>query len=118
MLSKQLMESLQTAKKSKGDVVFLNNTAANGADYYIKPYESLIFVNNDGSYTQNIFLPAVGESVGAIITIVVPDFGGGGTIADQDDSLAGWTDLTNNADDEFAVVYNDGIGWKTLVTTM
>jgi len=118
MMTKQLMESLQTAAKSRQNVVYINNTAANGDDYQIKPYENLIIVTNSSTYTQNLFLPFVAESVGCTITIMVPDFGGGGTIADRDDSQSDWADLTNDADGEYCIVHNDGRGWKTLLTDM
>lgn len=118
MLSKQYLESLLTAAKSRSNVKYINNTAANGTTYRIKPYETLVIVDNDSSYTQSLYLPYVGESAGMILTIVFPDYGGGGTVADNDDSLSDWSDLTNNADNEYCVLYNDGRGWKVLVTDM
>jgi hypothetical protein len=118
MLSEYLMRALQTAAKEGGNKVFINNTAANGDDYYIKPYETTVIVTNSASYTQSLFLPAVGESVGVIITIIVPDVGGGGTLADQDDSQADWADLTMNADNEYAILFNTGRGWIKLVSDM
>jgi hypothetical protein len=118
MLTKQLMESLQTAAKSRQNVVYLNNSAANGDDYQIKPYETLIIVTNTGSYTQNLFLPHVGESVGVTITVLVPDVGGGGTLADRDDSQADWSDLTMDGDNEYAILHNTGRGWISIASDM
>ncbi len=117
-MTKQLMESLQVAAKGRNNVVYIRNTAENGDDYQIKPYETLIIVDNDASYTQNLFLPFVAESVGVTITILVPDFGGSSTLADRDDSVADWSDLTMNADNEYAIVFNNGRGWITLKTDM
>jgi hypothetical protein len=118
MLSKQLLESLQTAAKENANVKVINNTASNGDDYTIKPFETLVIVDNDASYTQNLFLPAVAESKGVTITIYVPDVGGGGTIADNDDSRSDWADLTMNADGEYAILYNTGAGWIKLASDM
>ena len=116
IISRQLTAALQTAIGNKKNVVYLNNTAANGADRYIAPYETLIFVNNSASWTQQLYLPPVSESVGVIITIITPDTGGHTTISDRNDSGADWTDLVTDADNEYAVLYNDGQGWKVLVT--
>jgi len=96
----------------------IRNTAANGDDYYMGVDESLVIIYNTSSYTQNVFLPPAAECPGKTVTILTPDAGGGGTIADLDDSLSTWTDLTNNADNEFAVIYSTGVGWVTLITTM
>lgn len=117
-LAKQYLESLLTAHKSRDNVKVINNTAANGSDYLIKPYETLVIVDNDASWTQNLFLPHVGESIGMMLTIRVVDTGGGGTIADNDDSDSDWSDLTYNADNEYAVLLNTGRGWITLATDM
>jgi len=118
MLSKQLRQMIETAAANGEAVTYIRNTAANGADKYIGLEESVIVVYNTGSFTQNIFLPKAGSCLGKIITIIIPDFGGGGAIADQDDSLSTWADLTNNADGEYAVVMSTGVGWVTLVTSM
>ena len=108
----------QVAERGEG-VTYINNTTVAGDDYYASPNERVIIVDNDSTYTQNIFLPAVGESIGQILTILFPDFGGGGTVADQDDSQGTlWTDLSNDADNEFCVVYNTGVGWVTIATDM
>jgi len=117
-MNKQLMESLQVAAGNRNNVKYINNLTGDGSDYQIKPYENLVIVSNSSNYSQNLFLPHVGESVGCMITIMVPDFGGGGTIADRDDSQSDWADLTNDADNEYAVLYNDGRGWKQLLTDM
>lgn len=118
MMNKQYAEALATAAKSKDNVKIIRNTAENGADYYIKPYEDTVIVYNSGAYTQNLFLPRVGESVGMVLSIVIPDFGGGGTIADNDDSIADWSDLTNDADNEYAILFNTGRGWISLASDM
>ena len=119
MLDKQYMENLQMAMKGNDHVKVITNTASNGDDYYIKPFEISVIVINSGSYTQDLFLPSVAESKGMLLTINVPDFGGGGTIYDQNDSNAtDWTDLTMNADSEYAILYNTGLGWITLKTDM
>lgn len=118
MLAKQVREKLEVAIQNGANVKIIRNTAANGDDYYIPDYVDLVVIWNGGSYTQSVYLPPVAGNKGRIISIVVADYGGGGTIADQDDSLATWTDLTNNADSEFAVIFNTGVGWATLVTTM
>lgn len=117
-LAKQYFESLQSAHKGLDNIKVINNTASNGDDYTIKPYETLVVVDNDGAYTQNLFLPFVGESIGMILTIRVVDTGGGGTIADHDDSDSDWSDLTYNADNEYAVLLNTGRGWISLATDM
>ncbi len=116
MMSKQLMESLLTAGKSLNNIVHLNNTAANGDDKYLAPYETLVIIDNDASYTQNVYLPPVGESRGVIITMLCPDVGGGVNIYDRDDSSQDWSDTAFDADDEYAVFFCDGKGWKTLAT--
>ena len=116
IISRQLMASLQVAAGNKANVVYLNNTAANGADRYLKPYETLVFVDNESSYTQQIYLPPVSESMGVTITIITVDTGGHTTISDRNDSGADWSDLTTDADNEYAVLFNDGQGWKVLVT--
>jgi len=118
MLDQAYMQNLQQAMKSNSHVKVINNTAANGDTYTIKPYETQVIVDNDSSYTQSLLLPAVAESAGMILTIAFPDYGGGGTIEDQDDSLVTWSTLTNNADGEYAVLYNDGKSWLVLVTNM
>ena len=118
MINTQYMNALQGARKGNEHVKVINNTTVAGDDYYIQPFETLILVNNDSTYTQNLFLPRVGESVGMTLTIIFTDFGGGGTVADNNDSLNTWTDLTNDADGEFAVIHNNGLGWVTLITTM
>ena len=87
MQTRQQLVGLQTARSNRKNVKVIRNTAANGADYTIKPYENVVVVYNSGSYTQNLFLPFVAESVGMHLTILVPDVGGGGTIADNDDSI-------------------------------
>jgi len=108
----------QVAERGEG-VTYINNTTGNGDDYYASPNERVIIVDNYSTYTQNIFLPAVGESIGQTLTISVPDFGGGVAIADQDDSQGTlWTDLASDADSEWCVLYNTGIGWVTLATDM
>lgn len=117
-LTKQYLENLQTAQKGKDNIVHLNNTEETGDDYYIKPYETEIFVDNDSTYEQDIFLPFVGESVGMMITIRIVDAGGGGDICDQDDSLSDWSDLSYDADDEYAILYNDGSGWLKIASDM
>ena len=117
-MTKYNVEALQTAMKSRANVVYINNTAANGALYHIPPYVNLVIVTNSASYTQSLRLPSVAESVGLTLTIMFPDFGGGGTVSDNDDSLSDWSDLTNNADNEYCVLFNDGRGWKVLVTDM
>ena len=116
IISRQLMAGLQVAKGNNKQVVYLNNTAANGADRYLEPYETLVFVDNDASYTQQIYLPPVSESVGVTITIITIDTGGHTTISDRNDSGADWSDQTTDADNEYGVYYNDGQGWKILVT--
>lgn len=118
MMSKQLRQLVESAIANGQDITVIRNTTANGADYYIGPEENTIVIYNTSSYTQNVFLPAVGETKGKIVSIIVPDFGGGGTIADQDDSLTTWADLTNDADNEFAIVFNTGLGWVTLSSDM
>lgn len=118
MLSKQYMESLQTAMKGNDHVKVINNTASNGDDYYIKPYETVVIVDNDGSYTQDLYLPYVAESAGMILTIMVPDFGGGGTIYDNDDSQSDWSDLTMDADGEYCILFNTGKGWIKIASDM
>jgi len=118
MINTQYMNALQGARKGNEHVKVINNTTVAGDDYYIQPFETLIFVNNDSTYTQDLYLPRVGESVGMTLTIIVPDVGGGGTIYDNDDSLVTWADLTMNADSEYAVIHNTGQGWVTLITDM
>ena len=118
MMDQAYMQNLQQAMKSNSHIKVINNTAENGDDYRIKPFETLVIIDNDGSYTQDIFLPYVAESAGMILTILVPDFGGGGTIADNDDSQSDWSDLTMNADDEYAILMNTGRGWIKLVSDM
>jgi hypothetical protein len=102
------------------NVTIINNTAANGDDYYISPRELVIIVDNDASYTQNIFLPKTSECrIGQIIAVLFVDYGGGGTLADQDDAAGAlWSDLTNDADNEYAILYNTGVGWVKLVSDM
>ena len=58
----------QVAERGEG-VTYINNTTGNGDDYYASPNERVIIVDNDSTYTQNIFLPAVGESIGQTLTI-------------------------------------------------
>lgn len=117
-MSLDYLQNLQQAQKSHDHIKIINNTADNGDDYTIKPYETLVVVNNDASYTQDLFLPFVAESAGMLLTILIPDFGGGGTIADNDDSQSDWSDLTYNADDEYAVLFNTGKGWIKLASDM
>ena len=112
------MQYLQSARKENAHQKVINNTSVNGDDYTIQPFETLVFVNNDASWTQDLYLPRVAESVGMTLTIVVPDVGGGGTIYDHDDSLTTWADLTMDADAEYAVIHNTGLGWVTLITDM
>lgn len=116
IINRQLMASLQTAASNKNNVVYINNTAANGDDYYLKPYETLVFVDNDSSYTQQIYLAPVAESIGVIVTIITTDTGGHTSIDDRNDSGADTVDLATDADNEYGVFYNDGQGWKALVT--
>jgi len=116
IISRQYMAALQTARGNGAHVVNLRNTAANGDDRQLKPYETLVFVHNGSSYTQQIYLPPVSESVGVTITIITPDTGGHTTISDLNDSGADWTDLVTDADNEYVVLFNDGQGWKSLVT--
>lgn len=118
MMSKQLRQLVESAISNGQDITVIRNTAANGDDYYIGPEENTIVVYNSAAYTQNLFLPAVGLTKGKIVTILFPDFGGGGTVADQDDSLVTWADLTNDADNEYCVNYNHGLGWVTLASDM
>ena len=117
MLTQYMMRAFQTAAKEKGNIKIIRNTAANGDDYYIKPYETTVLVYNSGSYTQNLFLPKIGECVGQIIYVGFPDFGGGGTLADQDDCEE-WSDLTNDADTEYGVFMNTGRTWATLISDL
>ena len=118
MLSKQYMEHLQTAKKGNEDTLFINNTADNGDTVTIKNFETTVIVNNDGAYTQSLLLPRVAESVGMLLNIIFVDSGGGGTVDDHDDSSPAFAALTNNADSEYAMLYNNGSGWLTLATSM
>lgn len=116
MLSREMIASLKTAAGNKNDVVYINNTAANGDDKYLKPYETLVIIDNDGAYTQQIYLPPVAESKGVIITIIAVDFGGGVTIDDMDDGAHDLVDLAMDADDEYVVLFNTGYGWINLAT--
>ena len=117
-MTKQYLESLLTGAKGNKNVKVINNTTVNGDDYHIKPYETLVIVNNTATYTQDLFLPYIGESVGMMLVIKVPDFGGGGTIYDNNDSDSDWTDLTMNADNEYAVLFNNGRSWCTILSDM
>lgn len=115
MISTQYLQSLMTAVKGKENVKVINNTSANGDDYYIKPYETTVIVNNSSSYTQDLFLPAVAESVGMLLYIAFPDAGGSNTLADQDDSYyPSWSDLTLDADGDDVLLYNTGLGWAVI----
>lgn len=117
-MDKSYMESLQTAMKSKDHVKVINNTDSNGDDYTIKPYETLVIVNNSASYTQDLYLPYVAESKGMWLTIRVVASGGNGTIYDNDDSDADWSDLTMDNDNEYAILYNNGRGWIKIASDM
>jgi len=119
MVSKYMMEALQTAMKGNQHIKIINNTDANGDDYTIKPYETCVIVDNDSTYTQNLFLPYLAEvDEGHRISIRVTDFGGGGTIADNDESEADWSDLTYDADGEYAIIEKAGRSWITVKTDM
>ena len=115
MLTVQQLTNLQTAMKGKDNVKIITNTAENGDDYYIQPYETHVIVNNTASYTQDLFLPAVGESVGMLLYIVYVDAGGTNALADQDDSLMpSWSDLQPDADGDDVLLYNSGRGWAVI----
>ena len=118
MLSRKQVANLQTSIGNRSAVKVIRNTAANGDAYHIKPYETTVVVINSASYTQSLYLPYVAETVGQTLTILFPDFGGGGVIYDNDDSFGNWSDLTNDADNEYAVLYNDGRGWTVLITDL
>ncbi len=108
----------KTASGNKNSTKIIRNASANGDDYYIKPFENVVIVYNSSSWTQDLFLPRVSEASGMHLHIVVPAFGGGGTIADNDDSQADWSDLTMNADNEYALLYCNGRSWLTVKSDM
>lgn len=108
----------KAAEENKTSTKIIRNVTANGDDYYIKPYENVVVLYNTASYTQDLFLPRVAEAKGMTLYIVVPDFGGGGTIYDNADTLADWSDLTMNADNEYATLYCTGRQWIVLKSDM
>ena len=115
-MSRQDLIAQQIAESSKRNVKVIRNTASNGADYYISAYEDAVFVYNTGSYTQDLFLPPVGETKGRKLYISFVDAGGTNKIYDNDDSYyPAWTDLTPDADADDVLLYNpDGRGWVVL----
>ena len=67
----------------------------------------------------NITLPPVGEAKGKIYSIVNRDTGTAtyaATIIDQGDAEVA-VSIALDADDDYAVLYSDGISWFTLVTS-
>lgn len=110
--------SAKTAEGNKNSTKIIRNTAANGDDYYIKPFENVVVLYNSGSYTQDLFLPRVAEAKGMTLHILVPDFGGGGTIYDNSDTYGDWSDLTMNADNEYATLYCTGRQWIVVKSDM
>ncbi|KKN73945.1 hypothetical protein LCGC14_0395100 [marine sediment metagenome] len=108
----------KAAEENKTSTKIIRNTGSNGDDYYIKPYENVVVVYNSASWTQDLFLPRVAEAKGMILHIVVPDYGGGGTIYDNGDTLADWSDLNMNADNEYATLRCTGRQWIVLKSDM
>ncbi len=105
------------AEGGNQDVVRINNTAASGDDRTLESYETLVIVDNDASYTQQIYLCPVSEGKGKLVVIEVPDTGGHVTVSDQDDSVD-WTDQVSTADDDFLVLYGTGRRWAVLAKDM
>lgn len=114
MDSRQDAANKITASGNKTNVKIIRNVTVNGDDYTIKPYEKVVVVINTASYTQNLILPWVGESVGMHLHISIPDFGGGGTINDHDESSPAFSTLTYNGDGDFGHFYNNGLGWSVV----
>ena len=109
---------IKTAAGGRTNVKIIRNTAAVGADYYIKPYENVVVVINTAgqTYDQVLYLPRIGESVGQKIFIVFVITGNGTNfILDNDDSFhPAWTDLTPDTDADYVVLENTGRGWAIL----
>lgn len=66
--------------------------------------------------TLTITLPSVAEAKGRTFLIRVAEFSGGVTIQDRDDSIGDWTNLTADADGEYAELHCTGEQWIVVVT--
>ena len=103
------------ATKHRLFLTLASDATANDSDT-LEVYETEVDVdNNNASYTMTVYLPSVAAARGRSYAIRGTDFGAGVVIADQDDSLE-WSDLTMDADGEYALLYSDGRQWHTLVT--
>jgi hypothetical protein len=97
--------------------VTLDSTETASLTVILKVYETEVYVDNDNAtYDVTIQLPSVADARGLTYTIRAVDTGHGVIIVNQDDSIGDWTDLTTNADGEYAILYSDGRQWFVLVT--
>ena len=97
--------------------VTLASTATVGTTTILKPYQTEVYVdNNNASYDVTIQLPSVADARGLTYTIRAVDYGHGVVIQNEDDSIGDWSDLTVDADGEYASLYCDGAQWHVLVT--
>jgi len=80
--------------------------------------DRLLILNTAAAVAGAVTLPKVAEAAGKIVVIRDDgNYGANVTIDDAgDDSL--FSQLTNNAANEYAVLYSDGTRWYTLVTSM
>lgn len=84
------------------------------------PSDKAVIVTIATAITHKVKLPPVGEAMGEIYTIRVPDAGNGLTIEAYGDGsvddAVDWTDLVAGDDNDFAVLLSDGYKWFVLVS--
>ena len=100
---------------SASAVISVNGTAISGTTVRLDVSDHVVHVDLNDSDTCTIELPAVAAAEGHKYLIRNEDFGGGLTIADQDDSTE-WTDLTTDADNEYVLLEARGNQWLATKT--
>jgi|SRR3990172_3399226 len=90
--------------------------SADGAlKYKMKVYDHVLILDVNGTDALVIELPSVSAAEGNIYLIRFADYGGA-SLQDEDDSIGDWSDLTPDADGEYAFLQAQGGQWVVLAT--
>jgi len=111
-------QTIQGVDPSLQRYFYSDSSTDTGQAINLEPYQTDVQITlSDGTNTATavVTLPSVAEAKGKRYSIRVLDFAGGVTIQDRNDSIE-WSDLTVDADGEYALLESNGIQWFVLKT--